>query len=265
MAKGRNAGSAPLPPHFTSVEQLFASGAQQPLTQPQSDLTQSHASEHGSAAQQPTWDGRSSTAQACGMGDQPSTPGDVARAVVEQHLPEPQLPHIQASHHHAHTLQEASEHPHTRSDSAASCLTHEEGQGERVQSATSNAQVDDAAPACIVCTEDIAVVAVGSCGHAATCAHCCLRSRLCYSNKRCPVCAAQQSLVTLIPWHPQLPSAPQPTAAGKPSKHLLNQYHYKPSWAEGVLVIKTDKCASEQLPADCCINVVCQAGNTTQE
>lgn len=44
---------------------------------------------------------------------------------------------------------------------------------------------------------------MGSCNHKAVCAECCLKQRECYSDKKCPLCKAEQHQVmqlTLVQW-----------------------------------------------------------------
>ena len=41
-------------------------------------------------------------------------------------------------------------------------------------------------------------VAIGSCNHKAVCAECCLKQRECYSDKKCPLCKAEQHQVRQV-------------------------------------------------------------------
>ena len=100
-------------------------------------------------------------------------------------------------------------------------------------------QDDGQSACCCVCTEPLELVAIGSCGHAETCARCCLKSRLNYNNMRCPVCAAEQAAVLIAPWQQEAVLVPPKiTRAGKPTKAALKQHDNKLSWAPGVLVAK---------------------------
>lgn len=135
------------------------------------------------------------------------------------------------------------------------------GGAEQAQSSATHLGLQDEEhmACCCVCTEPLELVAVGCCGHAETCARCCLKTRLNYHNTRCPVCAVEQAAVLIAPWRQRLPAPPRVTPAGRPTKAALRQYGNKLSWAPGVLVTKTQWCATLRL-----MNQRNHAGHTCQ-
>lgn len=102
------------------------------------------------------------------------------------------------------------------------------------------------APVCVVCMEPVVFCAIGSCGHDATCAKCCLKMRLSYGNTKCSVCTAPQPLVKLCWWRPNEPALPHTQdlpKGGRPPRPLLRKMLYDHAWAPGVVVQNTDRCA----------------------
>ncbi|EFJ49950.1 hypothetical protein VOLCADRAFT_120687 [Volvox carteri f. nagariensis] len=86
---------------------------------------------------------------------------------------------------------------------------------------------------CVICCEEVAAVAVGSCGHSHTCARCCLRLRLCYRDLRCPLCKTVNNEVVVA--RPPLPPGTsfESLAGSQQQREALWQ---QPKWAKGVLV-----------------------------
>ncbi|KAK3256940.1 hypothetical protein CYMTET_33954, partial [Cymbomonas tetramitiformis] len=50
---------------------------------------------------------------------------------------------------------------------------------------------------CIVCCNPLTIAAFMSCGHSQVCAECCLRSRMLFKDRKCPLCKADQPEVLL--------------------------------------------------------------------
>lgn len=50
---------------------------------------------------------------------------------------------------------------------------------------------------CIVCCNPLKIVAFMSCGHSQVCAECCLRSRMLFKDRKCPLCKADRPEVLL--------------------------------------------------------------------
>lgn len=98
------------------------------------------------------------------------------------------------------------------------------------------------APACAVCTEPIVHAALGVCGHAAACAHCCLKMRLNYGNTKCPVCNVNQPVVSLLPWQRHFPVDPKYLVDDARLRRALEIQHHRSVLADGVYVFKTEGC-----------------------
>lgn len=94
------------------------------------------------------------------------------------------------------------------------------------------------APMCLLCTEPIVNLAMGACGHAEVCATCCLKSRLCYSNAKCPVCNAVQETVAIVPWtlEPGRQTAAVNSACAGRRARASGVTTHDAAWAKGVHV-----------------------------
>lgn len=240
------APSALLPPHFSSVAQLTgqhasttASGSVQPPQQSAaSPRTAAEVSDDAPAASRAA-QAQNDTADR-GADATASNPGRQSTVEAASGKDEPRrwsaaalLPAVQSAAPSDSTAERVADAPDHEATPAA----------QPVGDATEGDLAMPEAPACVICMEPIVHVALGSCGHANTCAQCCLKLRLNYKNTKCSFCQGDQTLVAIVPWYSQLPSPPVATASGRPVDGLFQLYHFKPHWAPGVLVAKTETCA----------------------
>jgi hypothetical protein len=208
--------AAPLPPHISSVEHLFALHN---VTHTPASSLPIRSNELDSAAQaMPHSKGRGAGARAAQISNPDSRPFQPRQPKKSKRKPKRQPNPNDRSQESFHRQQ-----PPALAPTPQPC--------------------SPSAPPCVICMEQIVYAAIGLCGHTQTCAFCCLKSRLNYDNKKCAVCTAHQAMVAIGPWRPDM----QPPAAlpnGGPKKSLLKTHRLAPEWAPGVLVLKTEQCAS---------------------
>jgi hypothetical protein len=246
----------PLPPHCSSVDALFSqhsvsrpaaavpsatmhrsNGTRRPvgtqLVSSQPAVTSSAADGAAGSDATNTRKGRQQARKRGKRNQAHSSAGD-SKAVVQSHSQQSQLLQHETIAPHPCTREPPA--PRVQQSVLPPAQTASSVPAEAQAAVEQQAEI----PSCVICTEPMEVVAIGTCGHAATCARCCLKTRLNYSNNKCPVCAVQQPLVIIVPWSQKLPAPPEATAAGKPVQGLFRQYHYHAPWAQGVLVAKTE-------------------------
>ncbi|GAX86308.1 hypothetical protein CEUSTIGMA_g13720.t1 [Chlamydomonas eustigma] len=101
---------------------------------------------------------------------------------------------------------------------------------------------------CCVCCEPFFAVAVGACEHSEVCARCCMRMRMCYQDKRCPLCKHQNLDVVVMRPLPAAPT-PQEGSSQQQQQQKLSSFSdlmskrealwSRPKWANGVFVYES--------------------------
>lgn len=64
--------------------------------------------------------------------------------------------------------------------------------------------LNEEAPTCLLCCDEIKIASFGSCNHMAACGKCCLRLRMCYGKVDCVVCKKELDNIVLAPWKKDL-------------------------------------------------------------
>lgn len=76
---------------------------------------------------------------------------------------------------------------------------------------------------CIICKEIKNIYSFGVCEHRSVCSICCLRSRLLYNDKKCPICTTKLDTVFIF----EINEKPSFKEAEQQKKYLYEDSNYK--------------------------------------